>query len=447
MLRYDTSSVLFLAPPLIVTLLIWSVMFSFLHLDGFRGGWRVPAVLAQLLPAVLGLMIILFALGYIAQRYISRLMLGYFGILFFLGLAVIRLVARSILASRYRSGAVRKVVIVGHGALASEMASKIERHPELLFKVVGFLCPEENVVDMPVRGTDAGIITFQPLGVADLLRSQHVDEIILTVPNPGHPEFLRLAARCRMGGIPVSLVPQSYELYLSKPELIDLDGLPLLRLEGSPVASTNPSWKRALDLALTICLLPLATPILVVAAAVLRLRKGKGFCGELRCGRDGETFWMYRLNSERNAAGLPTHEFLMQQSSLTELPQLINVLRGEMSLVGPRPERPEQTRHYSDWHRQRLSVKPGMTGLAQVHGLRDGSSSEDKTRYDLQYILHLSPFQDISLFLQTLWTIALRLFQQPRLKMHSTDLPRETYLDTTTEEALTHAHSSQSSAD
>ncbi len=454
LLRYEwawqglaSSSVLAFVPPLMATLLLWTFIFSWLRLDGFRGGWRFSAVLSQLLPAVLSLMVILFASGYITRWYMSRLALGYFGVLLFIGLVVIRLIARYDLASRHRSGAVRKVVIVGNGSLTDEMARKLTQHPELLCELVGFLCPAESAQDMPLPEADASPVSLQTSGIVDLLRGRHVDEIILTVPNPGHPEILALAERCLRAGIAVSLVPQPYELYLSKPELKDLDGLPLLRLLGNPITRGNPSWKRPLDFALTVCLLPLAVPALLAAVAALKLSKGKALCRELRSGQDGKVFWMYRLNSERQATELPTHEALMQHSSLTELPQLFNVLRGDMSLVGPRPEGPERARHYSDWHRQRLSVKPGITGLAQVRGLRDTSPSEAKTRYDLQYILHRSPFQDISLILQTAWTITVRLFQLPRLRMRPPDLPTEALLETTLEETLTHAHSSQSSSD
>ncbi len=274
-----------------------------------------------------------------------------------------------------------------------------------------------------------------------------MDEIILTVSEPGLPEILDLAATCRLAGLAVSLVPQPYSLYLSKPELVDLDGLPLLQWKGATAAAADPPWKRGLDLALTTCLLPLAVAVIVPAALVLKLRKGNGLRRELRCGQYGKTFWMYRLNSDRYATRLPTDEFLMQRFSLTELPQLINVLRGEMTLVGPRPEGPERTRHYSDWHEQRLSVKPGMTGLAQIYGLREQSSSEDKTRYDLQYILHRSLFQDISLLLQTLWTITLRLFQLRRERVQAAHVAIGSRVDVGFEEALSGAHSSQSSSD
>jgi len=344
-------------------------------------------------------------------------------------------------------GSVRRLVIVGDGPLAQEMARTIDRHPEWLCQILGFLCPAGNALNQSFSESDGKRVSLQTVGIADLLESHRVDEIILTVPEPGHPEILDLASMCRSAGIAVSLVPQPYSLYLSRPELVDLDGLPLLLWEGATGATSNPPWKRSLDLILTIGLLPLAAVLLAPAALVLKLRKGTGFRRELRCGQHGKLFWMYRLNSDHDATELPADEFLMQRSSLTELPQLINVLRGEMSLVGPRPEGPDRTRHYSDWHRQRLGAMPGMTGLAQVHGLRDRNSSEDKTRYDLQYILHRSLFQDISLLLQTLWTIAARLFQPQRRPPRVAQPTLASRADVTFEEVLSGAHRSQSSSD
>ena len=118
---------------------------------------------------------------------------------------------------------------------------------------------------------------------------------------------------------------------------------------------------------------------------------------------------MHRLNIDRDASDLNVCERTLAQFSLTELPQLWNVLKGDMSLVGPRPEPPERVKHYSMWQRQRLSVTPGLTGLAQVNGLREQHSSEEKARFDLQYIFHWSLFLDISLLLQTAWTFLVRL--------------------------------------
>ncbi len=438
---------LFLLPSL-AAVLVWSLLSSRLHLDGFRGGWRFSAVVSQLLSAVSLLMMSLIVGGYLARQYVSRLLLGYFGLLLFAGFVLIRFATWSAFRSRYRKGAVRRVVIVGNGSLAREMAAQIELHPESLYHVVGFLCPAGTAFDASLPGTGTELINVQSLGIVDLLQAHDVNEVILTIPQTSHPEVLDLVALCRRREIAVSLVPQPYLLYLSKPELVDLGGLPLLQLKDAATRMTaNPIWKRVLDLVLAPCLSLLSLPVILIAAAVLRQLKGQGFCRELRCGQHGKPFWIYRLNSERNASGLTRAESVMQQLSLTELPQLLNVLRGDMSLVGPRPEGLDRARRYTDWHRQRLSAKPGMTGLAQVHGLRHQNSSEDKTRYDLQYIMHQSVFQDISLLLQTIWTLLGRVLQLRKVPPPAVEPSGESFFEPVFEESLHRAHSAQSSSD
>jgi lipopolysaccharide/colanic/teichoic acid biosynthesis glycosyltransferase len=136
---------------------------------------------------------------------------------------------------------------------------------------------------------------------------------------------------------------------------------------------------------------------------------------------------------------------MLDRLSITELPQLWNVMLGQMSLVGPRPESPARSGLYSEWQQRRLRVKPGMTGLAQVHGLREGSSSEQKTRFDLQYVMDPHLLWDVSLLLQTLGTLIMRLFS------HSTDrVPYEMNWqaqENTPQGLMTNAHRTQPSAD
>lgn len=437
-------------PFLLFTILFWTALSSWTHLDGFRGGWRFPAILSQLCPAIAVLMVLLFAGAYLARWYTSRLTLNIFAILFFLGLILIRVLARVFLASRFRSGAVRKCVIVGSGSIAMEIARKIESHPETLWEVAGFLCPAESAPSLASSEVSSPPVNVRSVGIGELLKQRSIDELILAVSRPDHPEISDLVARCLHQGIRVSVVPQPYQLYLSRPKLIDLDGLPLIKMEGLGAADATPAWKRALDITLGTCLMVIAAPALLMVAACFKLGKGKGFRSEIRCGQFGEPFRMYRLNSDRHSVGLSMPEFVMQQTSFTELPQLLNVIRGEMSLVGPRPEPPERVQHYSDWHRQRLTVAPGITGLAQVLGLRDQNSSEDKTRYDLEYILHRSLFLDVSLLLQTLWTLALRCFKLEQRKAPSTPMhsgAAAVPMPVRFEENLSSAHSSQSGTD
>jgi lipopolysaccharide/colanic/teichoic acid biosynthesis glycosyltransferase len=439
----DGGSALTFLPLLLVGLGLWSLMSAWLNLDGFRGGWYSPAVMSQLFLAVLGLMLMLLAVAFLRREYVSRLVLGYFGILLFAGFFMVRFSIRLHFGSLHRAGSVRRVVIVGSGALARELATKIERHPEMLYQVVGFLCPAEAAMENEAYGSDT--VSTRTFGVVECLRPRNVDEVIIALPKPGHPEALDLAARCRAQGIAVSLVPHPYELYLSRTRLLDLDGLPLLQLQDA-ITAEDPAFQRFIDVVLASFLAILASPAVLLGAALLKYYRGRAFRRELRCGKKGAHFWMYRLNSEAYAQNLPRYEALLQHLSVTELPQLWNVLRGEMSLVGPRPEAPEKVKHYSDWQRQRLNAKPGITGLAQVHGLRDRHSSEDKARYDLQYMLNRSAFIDISLLLQTLWTLILRLLQLPKLKLRS-DSPSEPHPELSFEESLRRAHSSQSSAD
>lgn len=433
-------------PPLLASIGVWAILFSPMQLDGFSKGWHPPAVLSQLFLAICFSMMALFAGGYVARVFMSRLVFAYFGILLFIGFAGIRYVAHAVLGSKYLTKALHRVLIVGNGPVAREIAAKIERHPELLCRVVGFLCSADTSAS-DVSGSMNCSAVVQTLGIVDLLQEQKVDEVIIALSKPGTPEVMNLAQRCRQAGIGVSVVPHPYELYLSKPQLLDIGGLPILQLRQVELDPINAVWKRALDIALSSGFLVLSAPFVIIGAVLLSQKKGGAFCREVRCGQTGKLFPMWRLNSDRDARQIPSSEMILQQLSITELPQLWNVLRGDMSLVGPRPESPERVKHYSDWQRQRLNVKPGMTGLAQVHGLRQQHSSEEKARFDLQYMLRPSPFQDVVLLLQTMWTLTGRLTRLRTLASGGSPQARESDPDKLFERNLPSAHRAQPGTD
>ena len=398
-----------LLPFLAATWVIWTILSLSLPLDGFRGGWRLSAVISQLLLGVGGLMLILLSGGYLVRRYVSRLALVHFCLLLLAGFVLVRAAAYLLLRARSKNGFASRVVIVGRGRLARELARKIQRHPEMLCRVVGFLAPDDGTSDPgpSVAGTRSAISTSS-LGVVDLLSEQRTDEVILALQEGAAPDLLNLTALCRDRGIKVSLVPQFYELYLSRSHLTDLDGLPVLQLARRGPTGPALVLKRVLDLTLGTLLSLAAIPFLLPLAVVLHYIRGKAFRWETRCGFRGRPFAMLRLNIDRTASNASRFEAVLRKFSLTELPQLWNVLRGDMSLVGPRPESFDRVCRYSEWQQQRLTVKPGMTGLAQVQGLREQHSSEEKTRFDLQYLLSSSLWTDLSLLLQTVWTLATR---------------------------------------
>ena len=436
-----------LLPFAIAAAAIWIALSFFMQMDGFRGGWKFSTVFSHILFGTLCTMGALLAFGYLSRIYISRLAFAYFIVLLFWGCLGIRLTARSVLRWRHEAGDVWRVVILGGGRVAQEVATKIQQHPEMLCKVVGLLFPEGPAEEMILPGAPAESrlqkSKLSTLEIASLLRESGVNEVIVALTQTPTLEIRTLIARIRDMGIAITLVPQSYELYSSQPKLISIDGLPLVQLRDPGLRPRYVVLKRFMDVALTSVLLIPATILIVPVAIALIVSKRRAFRWESRCGQFGAAFQMLRLNVDRPVRTNSRFEFMIERLSITELPQLWNVLRGQMSLVGPRPDLISALDRYSGWHQRRLRVKPGMTGLAQVHGLRQCSSAEQKTRLDLQYVRDPYLLWDVSLLLQTVWTLALRLIRTSALpeisNLHSQERLREAM--------VSHAHSSQSSAD
>ena len=409
--------------------IIWFFVFHRLKLDGFYGGYQVSAMFSKLFTGVVSLAVLLASAGFLLHHDSSRLVLFSFSVFFLGGAFGGRLAAQRLACGFAGRGKRHRVLILGAGKVAQELAARIQQHPEMRWELVGFLFPSAcDFVDLTLHA--GGNSQLNSLEIDSLLRMQSVDEVMLTSPVPDQGEMLNLVANCRRRNIRVSIVPNHYQLYVSRPALIDLDGLPLLRLGEGRLTPIQAALKRALDLLLSCVLLAGLSPLLLTGLLGLRLKKGRALTGEMRCGKNGRPFRMYRLNSPRATPAVSAWERLLQTLSITELPQLWNVICGDMSLVGPRPETEERVKRYSDWQRQRLACKPGVTGLAQVHGLREESASEDKAYYDLRYIQDWSLLTDLSLILQTMWTVTQRLFPPaasagPALQSDLADQPNE----------------------
>jgi lipopolysaccharide/colanic/teichoic acid biosynthesis glycosyltransferase len=424
---------------------LWTLLYFNQSLEGFSTGWHLPTMFSRLIVAVFYLIGCLLAFGYLAKYEYSRLGLLILALLLPVGFSAIRCLAWWWVKTSARVAAVRRVVILGSGRLAQELASKIARHPEMRIEVAGFLYPSDLGPSNGVPNSKAGAASVRTLQALDLLQEKKVQELIVADSLPAGSEIEKLIISCHQAGMQVHLVPQHYELYLSKARLTEIDDVPLISVEARDLPPAALELKRVVDLVCGFVLLAMFSPLIGLMALALHWRKGTAFDKEIRSGRNGRPFLMHRLNVDRDAPDLVGLQQFLVKFSLTELPQLWNVLRGEMSLVGPRPESPERVKHYSVWQRQRLSIKPGLTGLAQVHGLREQHSSEEKAHFDLQYIYHCSLFFDFSILLQTAWTLVFRLFESERrgLKSMSKQTRRSSF---TIREAL-HADSSQSDAD
>ncbi|MGB8523755.1 MAG: sugar transferase [Candidatus Acidiferrales bacterium] len=441
----EAKPLLIYAASVAVALIAWTVLYFNKNLDGFSRGWHFPTISSQVIVAAVYLMGFLLAFGFLLKLDYSRLALVFLILLLPAGFITIRCVAWWLVKSGSRFVPTRRVVIVGSGRIAKELANKIAQHPELRIEVAGFLYPSEVRASNDSLRSNAGMTSVRTLNALELLQEKRVKELILAEQLPSGPEIEKLIASCHRAGMQVHLVPQWYELYLSKARLTEIGDVPLISVEARSFPLGAVQMKRAMDLALGSLLVVLTLPLLAVISVVINWKKGIAIKKESRCGRDGTKFWMYRFNVDRWASDLVGFEKFLAHFSLTELPQLWNVIRGDMALVGPRPESPERVKHYSVWQRQRLSVKPGLTGLAQVYGLRERHTSEEKAHFDLQYIYHWSLFYDFSIFLQTAWTLTFRLLE----RKSSSDQPSRKPTDRQRHgiQEVLHADSPQSGAD
>ena len=393
---------------------LWMLLLLLFDSHGSPSGLNYPLDFSQLTTPYFFFVVAFLAILFADRILYSRLELAFFFVLFYAFLLASRIVLRRVLRwlRRYNIG-LRRVVIVGDSELGQDLAQRIEHHPELHYEVAGWLSPASGVTS----GKDSGrALTGNGEFIAQQLASRGINELIFVIPIRKDSETLDFVASCQKQGISVKLVPEYYEMHSQQIESRSIDGIPLLELKS---LSPDPAYrmlKRLMDLTVSSLLLVLLSPVMMVISFLLRLGgRRQVFKAEPRIGLEGRPFRMLRFNIDPFPAVVSDQgkwqarfQAFLYRYSLSETPQLWNVFAGEMSLVGPRPESPERVRHYSAWHRRRLLLKPGMTGLAQVRGLRGTDSSDEKTRYDLEYAANLSPFLDVRLMFATLGTLARR---------------------------------------
>ena len=373
-----------------------------------------PLVVSHLATASLLLIVLLLAGSYLAKTYYSRLLLVFLsGLLVFL-LFLTRLLHLSLMRALKKYGiGLRRVVIVGQSELARELASRIRNRRELNYEFAGFLFPTTSRSEVRFPRATSG----PSEDIATELALRKVHELLFAIPVRRDTETLEFIAACQKRGITVKLVPEYYQLHTNQIQSFSIDGIPVLELKEISLEPPYQLLKLVLDYSISVPLAIILLPFMVaIGVALFAVRRGKLFTRDARIGLHGRPFVLYQFNVETAQTLVPGEEktwgarfcnFLLRYS-LSELPQLWNVLKGDMSLVGPRPERWERVRYYSAWHKRRLQLKPGITGLAQVNGLRGSDSSDKKTKYDLEYAANFSPFLDIALMLATVATLLRR---------------------------------------
>jgi exopolysaccharide biosynthesis polyprenyl glycosylphosphotransferase len=326
-----------------------------------------------------------------------------------------------------RSGG-HRIVVVGSGARGVEFAGSLQRQHAHNVELLGFVSVPGEPNHVEAR-PNLGYVG----SLAALLDRLPVDEVVFVVEGR-HPDIFKEAiAACDARGVDVLLtLPPEYSTE-AKLEIASVSGFdfPLLGLRRTPTGELELAVKRVMDFLGGTFGCVLAAPIMLLAAIAIKLESpGPVLFRQVRAGRNGRKFVMYKFRSmvidaesqkatlmHLNEMGGPVFKIrqdpritrvgrIIRKTSIDELPQFFNIIKGDMSMVGPRPPLPSEVEEYKPWQRRRLSVKPGLTGLWQVSG-RNQVDFDEWMQLDLQYIDNWSLWLDIKILFQTIPVVLL----------------------------------------
>ena len=318
----------------------------------------------------------------------------------------------------------QRTVLVGSGLVADKLADRLERHGEFGLETIGLVDDDVHTLNGAERLPKLGALSQ----LDQVLDECNVDRVIIAFSRASHQQLLSCIRTCRDHRVAVDIVPRLFELLDGAQALTQIGGLPVISIGAPPLSSTSRIAKRLLDIVLSAMLLFVLSPILIAVSIAIAIdSRGPIFFRQVRAGRNQEPFLvikfrsMYRDADERKKQYEAENEAtdgvmfkikkdpritrvgrFIRRTSLDELPQLFNVLLGDMSLVGPRPLILEESKHAAQaWHARRLDLRPGITGLWQVSG-RSDLPFQEMVRFDYQYVSGWSLARDIEILLATI---------------------------------------------
>ncbi len=395
--------------------------------DRRRGTSWLDEVYTIFTGTLVGIAIMIFLFFLYRASFYSRLIYFYAFLLIGALLSTSRLLERQIRDQLRRRGTgVDRVLIVGAGEVGRAIMRSILARPELGYRPVGF-------VDDDPEKQQNDIGPFRALGgtedLAAVLQAQAVDEVIISLPWISHRKVLKIVADSERQGIRARFVPDLLQMSLSQVDVEQIDGIPLIGMKEPPLKGWRIAIKRLIDVSVATAGVVLLVPFLLLITVLIKLDSaGPALFRQTRVGRGGKPFNCYKFRSMRQEAEkeLPRLASLsetvgpmfkikndprctslgriLRRFSIDELPQLLNVIRGEMSLVGPRPALPSEVEQYDDWHHERLDISPGITGLWQVMG-RSDLSFDEMVMLDLFYAENWSLWLDFKIVVRTIPTV------------------------------------------
>jgi exopolysaccharide biosynthesis polyprenyl glycosylphosphotransferase len=411
-------------PPLVVALLLWlAASWMFGVYTSFRTA-SIRSELGRIGRSLAAVAIVMAAGGFaLKEHQASRMLIGLYFTFAFMILAAARLALRTVArAARRRGFNLRMYAIIGSGRLAREVVTRISEHPEWGFQFAGYILDEKAPLSHP-RGTRVlGRISELPR----ILDENVLDEVVFAVPRERLTTIEQAILLCQEQGVAVRICLDCFRYGTANMSLGDVEGMPMLDFTRTPTDPLGLFVKRAFDILVSATLLLLLFPVALATAIAIKLGSpGPVHFKQRRVGRNGRPFDMLkfrsmyvdaeaRLESLRalNEASGPVFKIrndpritrvgrFIRRTSIDELPQFWNVLRGDMSVVGPRPPIPSEVRQYQRWQRRRLSVRPGITCTWQVSG-RSDIDFEEWMELDLDYIDHWSIWGDIRICAKTI---------------------------------------------
>lgn len=344
-----------------------------------------------------------------------RIMIVYFWFAAVFLIALGRFIHHTFRSMLYERGwGESRVLIVGAGEAGSLVLERIRSSPQLGYRPVGFLDDVragQSVQGLPVIGR------VDQLG--GLVAQEGISEVVIALPEASNQELLSVISQCEDGRVSIKIFPDVFQLMASEVNVGDLNGLPLLTLRDVALRGWRLTLKRFVDFFISGIVLILISPILILVAVAVKLdSRGPSIFSQTRMGLDARPFPVFKfrsmhLGADEEGSGWTVRDdprrtrlgAFLRRYSLDELPNFINVFLGHMSLVGPRPEQPifvEQFRQQVPRYMERHQEKAGITGWAQINGLRGDTSILERTKYDLYYIEHWSLWLDLKIMILTL---------------------------------------------
>ena len=335
----------------------------------------------------------------------------------------LRMILRRYRAMGYNQ---KRVLLVGHGESAETYLERVTSDKRLGYQVVGYVADQSGWDALPYCGTYAQLEA--------VFQREQPDEVVVALPTEEGQWIGKIINACEKDGTKLSVVPSYVKYMPSNPQFDSVDGLPLINLRRIPLDNLgNAFFKRAVDVVCSLLLIVLTSPLMLIAAIGVKLSSpGPIIFKQERVGKDKKPFYMYKfrsmkVNSSQNTGWSKNVDdrktwfgSLIRKCSVDELPQFFNVLKGDMSLIGPRPELPffvEQFKEEIPRYMVKHQVRPGITGWAQVNGFRGDTSITKRIEFDLYYIENWSPAFDLRILLMT----AFCMFNKEKINAHRDD--------------------------